>query len=89
MTTNNPFGPGSPLNDLYKRQREMADLLKLARGPGYELEQRMKALEGPLAAYRDLEKTGVLAQIASIQNSGVLSNLLSSSTFHAANMAAL
>lgn len=89
MTTNNPFGPGSPLNDLFKRHREMAELFKLARGPGYELQQRMKALEGPLAAYRDLEKTGVLAQIASLQNNGVLSNLLASSTFHAANMAAL
>ncbi|SDA36034.1 hypothetical protein [Sphingomonas sp. NFR15] len=89
MTTNTPFGPGSPLNDLYKRQREMADLLKLARGPGYELQQRMKALEGPLAAYRDLEKTGVLAQIASLQRSGVLSNALASSTLHSASIAAL
>ncbi|HEX8056688.1 MAG TPA: hypothetical protein VF481_08500 [Novosphingobium sp.] len=89
MTTNNPFGPGSPLNDLYKRQREMADLLKLARGPGYELQERMKALEGPLAAYRDLEKTGVLAQIAGLQNSGVLSNAFVSSTLHSASISAL
>ncbi|HEX7930107.1 MAG TPA: hypothetical protein VF470_04280 [Sphingomicrobium sp.] len=89
MTTNNPFGPGSSLNDLFKRQREMAELLKLARGPGFELQQRMKALEGPLAAYRDLEKTGALTEIARLQNSGVLSNEFANSTLHSASIAAL
>lgn len=61
MTTNNPFGPGSPLNDLLKRQREQSELIKRALGPGYELQQRMKAHQGPFTAFKDLQRSGILS----------------------------
>ncbi len=89
MTTNNPFGPGGPFNDLFKRQREQAELIKRALGPGYELQQRLKALEGPLAGMRDLQRTGTLAHLADLQNAGVLSSARATATLHSDSIKAM
>lgn len=89
MTTDNPFGPDGPFNDPFEKQREQAEMFKRLLGPGYEVQQRMKVLEGPLASYRNLHRSGVLAQVESLQNRGLLSNLLSWPTLHAASIAAL
>ncbi|KEQ53747.1 hypothetical protein BV95_01963 [Sphingobium chlorophenolicum] len=61
MTTNNPFGPGGPYHDPFRREREQMEALKRALGPAYELQQRMKELEGPLAHVRELQRSGVLS----------------------------
>lgn len=57
MSTNNPFGPGSPLHDLFKRQRELQRML----GPTHELQERIKSLQGPLATIAELQRAGTLA----------------------------
>ena len=89
MSSNDPFGPGGPFNDPFKKQREQAEMFKRLLGPGYALQQRMKALEGPLAHYRTLEQSGVIGQIAALQNSSVLNNLLTKPTLHAESIAVL
>ncbi len=72
MSKNNSFGPGGPFNDPFKRQREQAELIKRALGPTHELQQQIKAMEGPLATIRDLQRTGVFAHLAALQDNGVL-----------------
>lgn len=59
--SNDPFGPGGPFYDPFKREREQMNMIKRALGPAYELQQRMKDLEGPLAHLRDLQRSGVLS----------------------------
>jgi len=89
MTTDNPFGPGGRFNDPLKRYREQADMIKRALGPAYELQQRMKALEGPLATVRSLEKAGVFTQLATLQNSGALSTALATANLHSERIKAM
>lgn len=74
MTTNNPFGPSGAFNDLFKREREQAEVIRRALGPGYELQLRMKELEGPLAHFKEL------------QRGGALSSLFGTASFHAESM---
>lgn len=65
MTTDNPFGPGGPLYEAFRRQREWAEMVKHALGPAHELHERIKALEAPFAAVRDLERSGALGAVYS------------------------
>jgi hypothetical protein len=74
MTTDNPFGPSGRLSNLFKHQREQAEMIRRALGPGYELQQRLKALKDPLATIRELQLTSTFAHLASLQNNRVLSN---------------
>jgi uncharacterized coiled-coil protein SlyX len=89
MTTKNPFGPGGPFNDPFKREREQAEMIRRALGPGYELQQRMKALESPLATIRDLQRSDVFAHLTSLQNNGVLSTARASTMFHSNSIKAM
>lgn len=63
MKTYDPFGPGGPFNDFFRQERERADLFRRALGPGYELRQRMKELEGPLAQFKELQRNDTLSSL--------------------------
>jgi hypothetical protein len=68
MTTDNPFGPGGPFYEAFRRQRELAELVKRTLGPAHELRERMRDLEGSLASFRELERSGVLGTIHAAAN---------------------
>lgn len=63
MKTYDPFGPGGPFHDFFRQERERAELFRRALGPGYELQQRMKELEGPLAQFKELQRNGTLGSL--------------------------
>lgn len=63
MTIDNPFGPGGPLYEALRRQRELAELVKVALGPTHQLREQLKALEGPLATFCELERSGTLGTV--------------------------
>jgi hypothetical protein len=64
-----PFGPDDPFSDFLRRQLAQLDMVKNTLGPTLGLQQRLAAMEGPLAHLRTLEKTGILTTAASIRGS--------------------
>lgn len=68
----NPFGPGGRYYDLFKRYREQQEMIRLALGPGHEIQQRIKSMQTLLGPLADYPARGVLSHISDLQNSGVL-----------------
>ena len=89
MTIENPFGPGGRYHDIFKLQREQQKLIRHALGPGYELHQKMKAMQDVLPAVTKLQESGVLANIAALQNSGAFRSLQAASKVHSDQFKAL
>jgi hypothetical protein len=89
MTTDDPFGPDGPLHEFFKRQREQQELIRRALGPSYELQQKMKAMQDVIPAFTKLQQSGVLANIAALENSGTLSSLQAVTKLHSDRFKAL
>lgn len=79
MKTNNPFDPSDRFSNLFKR----------ALGSGYELQQRLKALEGPLATVRELQRTSTFAHLASLQHNSALSTAWAAVNLHSDSIRAM
>ena len=89
MTTDNPFGPGGRHHEIFKRQREQQELIRHALGPGYELQQKMKAMQDVIPAFTKLQESGVLANVAALESSGTLSSLQAATKLHSNRFKAL
>ncbi len=89
MTTDNPFGPGGRYHEIFRRQREQQALIRRALGPAYELQQKMKAMQDVLPAFTKLQQSGVLANIAALENVGTISSLQAATKLHSERFKAL